>query len=194
MEKLLFFDTETTGLPRNWKAPVTELYNWPRMVQLAYEYYSTDGVRITGGDYIIKPDGYEIPAEVAKLHGITTERAMREGVNIIYVLEEFIRLAEKADYIVAHNMAFDEKIIGAELLRQGMANILEKKKKICTMQETTTLCAIPAKFGYKWPKLQELYYTLFGENFEDAHNAASDIKATVKCFFRLIELPMIIKI
>jgi len=28
----LFFDTETTGLPRNWKAPVTDLDNWPRMV------------------------------------------------------------------------------------------------------------------------------------------------------------------
>ena len=32
----LFFDTETTGLPRNWKAPVTHLNNWPRMIQIAW--------------------------------------------------------------------------------------------------------------------------------------------------------------
>jgi DNA polymerase-3 subunit epsilon len=32
----LFFDTETTGLPKNWKAPVTDLENWPRMIQIAW--------------------------------------------------------------------------------------------------------------------------------------------------------------
>ena len=30
----LIFDTETTGLPKNWKAPLTDFDNWPRMVQL----------------------------------------------------------------------------------------------------------------------------------------------------------------
>ncbi len=36
----VFFDTETTGLPLNWKAPVTELENWPRLIQLAYIVYN----------------------------------------------------------------------------------------------------------------------------------------------------------
>ena len=30
----LIFDTETTGLPRNFKAPITDTDNWPRVVQL----------------------------------------------------------------------------------------------------------------------------------------------------------------
>jgi len=65
----LFFDTETTGLPLNWKAPVTHVNNWPRMVQLAYLYYDTDGKMIDSGDYIIKPEGFTIPAEVSRIHG-----------------------------------------------------------------------------------------------------------------------------
>ena len=187
METILFFDTETTGLPRNWKAPATELYNWPRMVQLAYEHYTTDGKRLNGKDYIIKPDGFTIPLEASKLHGITTEKAIKEGENLIEVLKEFTAVAVNSSFIVAHNMAFDEKVLGAELIRAGMANILDLKKKICTMQESTLLCAIPGNFGnYKWPKLQELYLNLFGENFEDAHNAAADVQATVKCFFELV--------
>ena len=30
----LFFDTETAGLPRNKKTPISNLKNWPRLVQM----------------------------------------------------------------------------------------------------------------------------------------------------------------
>lgn len=72
----LFFDTETTGLPKNWKAPVTDLNNWPRLVQLAYD---SNGNKISGGDFIIKPEGFSIPTESSRIHGISTERALRAG-------------------------------------------------------------------------------------------------------------------
>ena len=62
----LFFDTETTGLPRNWKAPVTDLNNWPRLVQLAYLLYDNKGNKISGGDFIIKPNGFTIPTDASK--------------------------------------------------------------------------------------------------------------------------------
>ena len=39
----LFFDTETTGLPKRWNAPVTDLENWPRLVQLAWIMYDDRG-------------------------------------------------------------------------------------------------------------------------------------------------------
>ena len=80
----LFFDTETTGLPRNWKAPVTDLNNWPRLVQLAYLYYDADGKKIMGGDCIIKPEGFTIPTDASRVHGITTERALEEGVAAVH--------------------------------------------------------------------------------------------------------------
>jgi DNA polymerase III epsilon subunit-like protein len=181
----LFFDTETTGLPRNWKAPVTDVNNWPRLVQLAYLLYDYDGNKISDGDYIIKPVGFTIPAEATKIHGITHERAIKEGQPIAVVLQHFHTLIEQATSLVAHNMSFDEKIVGAEFLRNKMPNSLTSKNKICTMQSTTNFCAISGPYGYKWPKLSELHYKLFKTYFEEAHNAAVDITATAKCFWEL---------
>jgi len=184
----LFFDTETTGLPRNWKAPVTDLNNWPRLVQLAYLFYDTNGNKISGGDFIIKPEGFTIPSDASRIHGISTERAIREGQPIKSVLQHFQSLIEQATYLVAHNMSFDEKIVGAEFLRNGMQNSIQTKNKICTMERTTNFCAIDGPYGYKWPKLSELHYKLFGIGFEEAHNAAIDITATAKCFWELKRL------
>ena len=181
----LFFDTETTGLPKNWKAPVTDVNNWPRLVQLAYLYYDKDGKKIDGGDFIIKPEGFIIPEESAKVHGISTERALEEGVSLSGVLKTFAKLIEEAEFLVAHNISFDEKIMGAEFLRNNMPNIVEKKKKICTMHSSTDFCAIPGPYGYKWPKLSELHIRLFGLDFNEAHNAAADIGATASCFWEL---------
>lgn len=181
----LFFDTETTGLPKNWKAPATDLNNWPRMVQLAFLFYDNDGNKISGDDYIIKPKGFTIPPDVSRIHGITTERANREGKSILLVLQEFNSLINEATYLVAHNMSFDEKIVGAEFLRNKMQNSIAAKRKICTMESTANFCAIDGPYGYKWPKLSELHYKLFRTGFEESHNAAVDINATAKCFWEL---------
>ena len=87
---LLFFDTETTGLPKNWKAPVTDLDNWPRLVQLAYLVYDFDGNLIHSCNEIIKPDGFTIPTEASNVHGITTEMAKQRGSDINDVFELFL--------------------------------------------------------------------------------------------------------
>jgi len=181
----LFFDTETTGLPKNWKAPVTDLNNWPRMIQLAFLIFDTKGEKISGGNYIIRPEGFTIPTEASKVHGITTEKAMKTGYPILDVLQEFEKKISESKFLVAHNMPFDEKIIGAEFLRHQMHNSIQGKKKICTMERTTNFCKISGPYGYKWPKLSELYYKLFHEHFDDAHDAAADIEATAKCFWEL---------
>lgn len=47
----------------------------------------------------------------------------------------------------------------------------------------TNYCAIPGNYGYKWPRLEDLYRKLFGRNFAGAHDAMSDIQATKECFF-----------
>ena len=125
----LFFDTETTGLPKNWKAPVTDLNNWPRLVQLAYLLYDTSGNKISSGDFIIKPEGFTIPVDASRIHGITTEKAIREGHTISTVLQQFNSLIGQANYLVAHNMSFDEKIVGSEFLRNGMQNSIPNKIK-----------------------------------------------------------------
>ena len=184
----LFFDTETTGLPRNWKAPVTDLNNWPRLVQLAFLYFDRYGNKISGGDFIVMPEGFSIPADASRIHGISTERALQEGKPLLTVLQEFQSLIGQAEVLVAHNISFDEKIVGAEFLRKGLPNTIPSKRKICTMESTTNFCAISGPYGYKWPKLSELHYKLFRTGFDEAHNAAVDITATAKCFWELKRL------
>ncbi len=181
----VFFDTETTGLPKNWKAPISDVNNWPRLVQLAYILTNNNGEVIEKGDYIVKPEGFIIPEESSKIHRITNEKANKEGKSIDFILKKFESIIKKVDYIVAHNMAFDEKIIRAEFFRSNIETLFSEKKKICTMEKTTNYCAINGPYGYKWPKLSELYYKLFERNFVEAHDAAIDIKATSECFWEL---------
>ena len=183
----LFFDTETTGLPRYYQAPLEDLDNWPRLVQLAWLLADEKGKEIKSVSKIIKPNGFEIPKEAAAVHGISTERALDEGVQLNPVLKEFSTAVEEAKILVAHNMQFDEKIMGAELLRNKHEHKLFDRPKICTMQSSTDYCAIQNEYGYKWPKLVELHAKLFGEEFEDAHDALADVRACARCFFALID-------
>jgi len=181
----LFFDTETTGLPLNWKAPVTELANWPRLVQIAWLLYDNSGHLLAGADYIIKPKDFTIPLNASDIHGITQERACREGIPLANVLAEFARSLNESETVIAHNIKFDEAIVGAEFLRLNMPNPFPSKEKICTMLKSTNLCRLEGPYGYKWPKLSELHYFLFRCDFPEAHNAAVDITATAKCFWEL---------
>lgn len=188
---ILFFDTESTGIPLNYKALSSDTRNWPRLVQLAWIMTDEEGNRIHTGNMIVKPDGFDIPADAAKVHGITTQRAKEEGVPLIEAIEQFKADLDLATYIVGHNIEFDKKIVGAEMIRLGMKDELEKKKSYCTMQSSIDFCKIPGNYGYKYPKLQELYKKLFGNEFDDAHNAMSDIEATEKCFWELRSRKMI---
>ena len=188
----LFFDTETTGLPRNYKAPITDLNNWPRMVQLAWLEYDFEGGLIQQRDYIIKPEGFTIPLDAARVHGIHTERALAEGQALADVLAEFAQAIGRANCLVAHNISFDEKIIGAEFLRSKMDNYLQGKSKKCTMEIGTFVCKIPSPYGgYKWPRLSELHRKLFKTDFTEMHNAVADIGATAKCFWEMRRIGII---
>jgi len=187
----LLFDTETTGLPKNYKAPVTDTNNWPRLVQIAWLLFDNNGNEIDNRDYIIKPEGFTIPVEASNVHGISTEQALIEGEDLKKILVIFAAEIEKADYLVAHNISFDEKIVGAEFVRKGIKSKLFDKKQICTMKSSTNYCQLPGQYGYKWPNLMELHKKLFGHGFEEAHNAAADIGATAKCFWELKKLKVI---
>ncbi|MCK4524585.1 3'-5' exonuclease [candidate division WOR-3 bacterium] len=185
----LIFDTETTGLPIDWYAPITEIENWPRMVQLAWLSYNKKGKLITEVDYIIKPESYTIPLNASKIHGITTEIARKVGTSLKNVLVEFALAIEKSDILIAHNMNFDEKIVGAEMIRTNIKSNLFNKHRICTMKTTKNLCKIASRKGYKWPKLSELNAFLFGiDDYNDAHNASVDAEICAKCFFKLKEM------
>lgn len=181
----LFFDTETTGLPKSYKAPVSDLKNWPRLIQIAWLVTDDGGNEIKSTEYIIKPDGFAIPGEAAKIHGITTEIASKLGVDLKPVLKEIAADISGAVTLFAHNMQFDEMILGAEFLRMGAFNCLDGKPRKCTMKASTDFCQIPGPYGNKWPKLQELHARLFQKGFDNAHNALADVRACSKCYFEL---------
>ena len=116
----LIFDTETTGLPQNFNAPITDSNNWPRMVQIAWQLHDDEGKLIENQDYIIKPEGYDIPFNATRIHGISTKMAKEEGKDLAWVLEEFKKALEKTKVGVGHNIDFDYKIVGAEFFRKEL--------------------------------------------------------------------------
>jgi len=184
----LFFDTETTGVPKDYRAPAIE---WPRMVQLAWLMHNEKREVIDSGNLIIKPEGFKIPKAAADIHGITDEIALEKGTDLKEVLIVFKERLDTAKYIIGHNVSFDRKILRGELIRKEVEYDSSEKIKLCTMMLSTKYCAIPNRSGFKWPKLQELHKKLFGEEFEGAHDASADIKATARCFWKLIDLGII---
>ena len=183
----IFIDTETTGVPIDYNAPASNTRNWPRLVQLGWIVTDEEGNVLSQGNEIVKPEGFVIPADAAQVHGITTEKAQRDGKPLREVIEAFLKDARQTKCFVGHNISFDQKVVGAELYRLGIPDTISTAKSRCTMQEGKDFCKIPGSYGYKWPKLQELYRKLFGCDFEDAHDAMADITATKKCFFEILK-------
>ena len=185
----LIFDTETTGLPKKWNAPLTDSENWPRCIQIAWQIHDAAGTIISHEDYLIQPDGYTIPFDSEQIHGISTALAEAQGVPLDEVLEKFHKALDEVDYVVGHNVSFDRNIMGAEYLRSGLEDVFENKVVIdtCT-EETAQLCQLPGGRGgkFKLPTLSELYRFLFQESFMEAHNATADVEATSRAFLELL--------
>lgn len=183
---ILFLDTETTGLPTNWKAPYDQ---WPRMVSLAFSLVRGDEI-LGQNEYIIKPEGYEIPLEASSIHGITTEEALAKGNDVKMVLIQLATMTELADLVVFHNSSFDTGIISGEQMRLGYPPenlICNSTKLFCTKEKSTDILKIPAhgRGGYKWPSLAELCAFCGVEN-KGAHNAMNDVQATKECYFYMV--------
>ena len=185
----LIFDTETTGLPKRWDAPLSDSDNWPRCIQIAWQIHDAKGNLITHKDYLIQPDDFTIPFDSEQIHGISTALATSEGVPLATVLSEFEEALKEVSFVVGHNVSFDRNIMGAEFIRAGLADPLDQKAVIdtCT-EETAQLCQLPGGRGgkFKLPTLGELYHFLFQDSFEEAHNATADVEATSRAFLELM--------
>ena len=185
----LIFDTETTGLPKRWDAPFSDLNNWPRVVQLAWQLHDYDGSLVSNKTYVIKPVDFDIPFESEKVHGISTLLATQMGEKIQTVFSEFLDDLSSASYIVGHNLKFDINVVSSELYRLDIENQLLNKKVLDTCTENTAnVCKLSGgKSGkFKFPTLVELYENLFNNQFENAHNASADVEANAMVFFELI--------
>ncbi len=187
MSGFFVFDCETTGLPVRRNISYRDVEGWPRLVQLAWAVYDPWGKTLRSQSRIVRPDGFFIPEESSRIHGISHERALAEGEPAGRVLASFAGdLDAPFDAVIAHNLDYDLGVTGAELLRAGLASRLFERPGLCTMKTTTELVRLPGPYGFKWPKLDELHAFLFGASYEGAHDAARDVEACARCFFELL--------
>ena len=189
--KPLFLDVETTGLPpkgSNWRE------HWkyfPHIVSISWIFNREH-------DYIIKPEGYEIPPEATAIHGITNDQA-KGGHDLGIILRKFCDDAMRASVIVGHNIHFDTSIVQANTLRLNTTILmmeigvsLDKDRRLCTMLSSTKFCGRTHDNGRpRWPTLEYLYAKLFNETFEGVHSSMADVKATKRCYKELIKLKVI---
>ncbi len=191
----LIFDTETTGFPLRYGAPHTDIEAWSsaRMVQIAWQLHNSKGQLLEVKNFIVKPEGFSIPYNSEKIHGISTERAMKQGMPLAFVLAEFEAALAKAEFNVGHNIEFDLGVVGAEMVRMDHQTVMHDLKVIDTKEESTDFCQLPGGKGgkFKWPTLTELYTKLFGHAFDAAHNASADVEATTRSFLELIRIGVI---
>lgn len=187
---ILFFDTETSGLPDfNQRARHS---SQPHIVQMAALLTDDAGKDLECVNLIVKPDGWSIPKEASDIHGITNEFAKANGVDEETVIDALLSRIRRASLTVAHNHQFDKFIARVAARRFNLITDADDEwwkglPSFCTMREMTDVCCLPGKWrgSYKWPKLQEAFYYAFGRTFEKAHDAMADVRACRDVYFWL---------
>lgn len=176
----LIFDTETTGFALFNKSPLDPAQ--PRLVTISALLLSNNLSELATLDFLVKPEGFQIPKEATEIHGISTEKALDEGLEIKKVLRMFLEFADMAKSYVGHNIQYDDFLLQIECGRQNI--VFPAKPSVCTMKELTPICKLPKTkgFGFKWPKLIEAYKFCFGTEFERAHSSLADVRATANLF------------
>lgn len=185
----LFFHINATGRPKKWNVPASDTFYWPRLLSIAWQQYDKYGEIQQSDDFIIKPEGYDIPVEVEQFTKISPDLAHTEGVSMEDVLKKFSKLVDESKYIVAHNMNLAANVVEAEFIRKNISSRLMASEQFSLMREATYFCKIPAKGGtkYKWPSLQEIHMKCYNSHFADAHDTKVNVQALANCFFYLVK-------
>ena len=175
--KILVFDTETTGLPKDSSLTAFQSPdNWPHLVSISWAVLDSDSNSVMKTHcYIVRPDNWTIPEEASRIHGITHAKALEFGIPLRDVMEAFN--GEQCDMMVAHNLKFDmNAVVNAIIWDLKIPFKGFAKRKFCTMEVGTAMCKIPGRYGYKYPKLKELYEKVIGHKpkSEQLHNALFD--------------------
>lgn len=179
--RIIVFDTETTGLPNKKQAAIHGPNNWPHLVSISWVIIE-NFIIVNEQTHVIKPQGWTIPVESTKIHGITHEQATENGDKLEDVMKEF--MGESFDKMVAHNMNFDYNVLmNAILWDLGWTFNGFKQPLICTMFLAKSACKLPGKWGYKYPKLSEMYFHIFKRmpNPNRLHSSAYDTQILAEC-------------
>nr|WP_281069823.1 3'-5' exonuclease [Methanofollis sp. W23] len=171
-------DVETTGVLRRGEEP-------PRLVEAAWLVCDVSCGVVREESRLVCPEGFVIPPSAVQVHGITTARAREEGTALAGVLADLARDAVGVSGVVAHNLAYDLAVVRGECRRLVRPDPFAGLPGCCTMESTAAFCGIRRAWGYKWPRLSELYQVLFGEPCEEVHRALDDARLCAECYYAL---------
>ena len=199
--RILIFDTETSGLIPKHTVPLDEQ---PYVLQLSYIVYDVETSRVIKiADFIIRPpDHVVIQLIITEITGITRELCDSQGVPIDVALRAFNEDYERCDLIVAHNIEFDSEMIRIEVMRNSdlettgcpliktLFPLDNSKPTYCTMIHGRGICNIQRTqpSGRTWikpPRLEELYERLFSKKPQNLHNALVDTYVCLRCFVKM---------
>ena len=183
----LFFDVETSGFINKKLAVDDPKQAW--ILQLAFIVSDKEKI-YTEFSSLITANGRSCHPAAQKIHGISTEDCNKGGMSEQTLLAPILHAFYATDTLVAHNITFDIELIDHLLKRCGNKwTGLFDKKMFCTMKSSTNLRRLTGRYGkFKWPKLTELYKFLFDEELVGAHAAMTDVRATRRCYYRLMEV------
>lgn len=181
----LIFDTAANGSPKSWKAPVTDTFNWPRLIHISWIILGEDLKPKEDYNCLINPREFTVTNDAAKRHNVDIEDMKASGDDLSEVLDRFNKAVKESKYVFAHNLKFNESIVGAECIRSAKTDPLAYAEKYCLMHEGTFLCKLKGRQGYKWPTLQELHSKIFNQGYSPTNNARADVIAASRCFIAM---------
>lgn len=175
-KKICFLYTDTNGLHElNEDVSKKNLFGFARLVSLNYEIgFVEDSKYILESkkNTIIKPRCMHISDESIAIHGITNEKATKEGKDIEESLIEFLEDIKNVNILVSHNIVFHLRTIQAELIRYNIQFNFKKYIIIDT---------ISFFHNFSFPKLKDLYTKLTNKKPKNKNT----LELIRKCFFSL---------
>lgn len=183
----LFADTETTGLKAD-----------AEIAQFACLHFDKDRKLVGQFKAFIKPEGWVMPEETAKFHGITQEICEKYGINIRGVMSLFQAWCAQADFLVFHNSQYDVGRLQYTMQRHNVPLAMPHRIE-CTMKLTTDIVCCPpsekmvaaGRTGHKPPSLKEAHKHFTGQDFDGAHDALADVWACARVYWAYLDRPQV---
>lgn len=185
----LLYDVSGHRAVSNWKAPINDSFNWPRILHISWILLDENLKPVSDFNAFVDQPDLRVGEEMLQSAHIEPEEYNANKADVKMIMQRFSEDIEKADYIFSFNQEYNENIAGAEFLRTGIKHSMFKKENFCLMRESTFYCALPGKGGkYKWPSLSELHAILFQQKYTPPGNARADVIAAARCFIKLKKL------
>lgn len=172
-ERVIIFDTETSGLVDNHLTPQERQ---PEIIELcAIDVDLATGEILSEFNELIKP-ARPISDEITKITHITNEM-LKDKPPFSFFKDDIKQRFEKANGVLAHNLSFDMELMNIEYERLG-DKLIWPRRRVCSVEQTVHLR------GFRL-SLTMLHELLFNERFPEAHRAKTDVMALVRCAVEL---------